>query len=49
MKAISLVLFYLFVTNLGAQEIWTLSSCVDYANKNNLGLQQSKISVEEAN
>ncbi|HRG69113.1 MAG TPA: TolC family protein [Saprospiraceae bacterium] len=49
MKAISLVLFYLFVTNLGAQEIWTLGSCVDYANKNNLGLQQSKISVEEAN
>ncbi len=43
-----LLLFVLLFSGLKAQEQWNLASCVDYAYKNNVALQQSKIAVDEA-
>jgi outer membrane protein len=49
MSKIFLVFCSLWIASaIFAQEQWSLSSCIDYAYKNNTGLQISKIPVERA-
>ncbi len=48
MRYTYLILFSFLFQGLQAQEQWNLANCVEHALKNNVGLQQSKISVDEA-
>lgn len=47
MSKFSFLVFILLISNkVIGQERWSLMKCIEYANKNNVSLQQSKISIE---
>ncbi len=45
---IPLFTFVLFALKVSAQEVWSLEKCINYANKNNLQIKQSKLDVTSA-
>ncbi len=49
MGKIYILIFYIIASvPVHGQEQWSLMSCIDYANKNNVNLQLSKINVDQA-
>lgn len=46
MRTLSFFIFILSLSNLQAQQIWSLKDCVEYALQNNLTLKQNELNIE---
>lgn len=47
-KTLTLLLTCILATTLSAQKVWSFQDCVDYALKNNLNINQSKLNTDYA-
>jgi outer membrane protein len=47
MKVLHFLIFIVTLSNLQAQQIWSLNDCVDYALKNNLSLKQNELNIQQ--
>ncbi len=47
MRILTCFIFIFTLSNLQAQQIWSLNDCVDYALKNNLSLKQNELNIQQ--
>ena len=46
--SLSFVIFYLSFSPAGAQKLWTIDDCINYAMQNNITLQKSRLQLQSA-
>lgn len=46
MRALSILAFIFCITNIQAQELWTLEDCIEHALNNNISLKQQKLNLD---